>query len=71
MKILSNAISDIARESGIPEYAAVERLFKGIEKMTGIKLRPLDDDPFTPAKPSSVYASMSERVRLYFGLENE
>ncbi|MGH9965539.1 MAG: helix-turn-helix domain-containing protein [Nitrososphaeraceae archaeon] len=71
LRILSNAISEIARENGIPEYAAADRLFKKIEKMYGMKLRQLDEDPFAPPDTTSVYAAMSERVNLYFYPENE
>ena len=67
LKILNNAISEIARESGITEYAAVEQFFKKIEKMYRVNL----DDPFNPTNPRSVYAAMSERVNLYFYPENE
>lgn len=71
LKILGNAISEIARESGITEYAAAAHLFKKIEKMYGVKLRQLDEDPLAPPDTTSVYATMSQRVNLYFYPENE
>jgi hypothetical protein len=39
LKILNNAICEIARENGTAEFAASELLFRWIEKMHGIKLR--------------------------------
>jgi hypothetical protein len=71
LRILSNAISEIARERGIIEHAATEQLFRRIEKMNGVILRQLDDDQYTPADSRSVSTTISERVNLYFGPENE
>lgn len=71
LRILSNAISEIARELGITEHAAAEKLFRKIEKMNGVKLRQLDDDQSTPVDSRSVSTTISERVNLYFGPENE
>jgi hypothetical protein len=70
LRILCNAISEIARESGITEVVATEVLLKKIEKMYGVKLGQLDADTSTP-DTRSVYAAMSERVNLYFYPENE
>jgi hypothetical protein len=71
LKILINAISEIARESRTTEYAATEQLFKKIEKMYGLKLTDLEDDLYSPHDAVPVYSAMSERIRLYFGPENE